>query len=1003
MRWNKLLERQLQKHFQGAPPPDHLVTLLEAVNASYNAFERDRELSDRAFMLSETEYNEVNHQLTEELSEKKLSIDQLKEAILALGEGTLAPESEKLPDIVAFLSEQVTKRKVAEESLNTTANRLSALIRNLQSGILLEDEHRQIALTNQFFCDIFGIPLSPDAMIGFDCARMAEKSKHDFKDPDAFLERIDRLLHDKKIVVGEELYLADGRIFERDFIPILIDGLYKGYLWKYRDISKRKRDEARLKASEELWHFALEGAGEGVWQYYLPEREVLISPRHQQLLGFDEDQTVLSPETWMALVHPDDVPIIRDVEQGYATNSLSSHEREYRIRHRAGHYIWILERGMVIRRHPDGRPARIVGTHADITERKRVEDAIRLREAKYRNIIDNMNLGLVEADTEGFIQYANQRFCDMSGYNMEELAGRPTRSLFLPGDPENMVAEKLRLRQKGVSDAYEIAVKNKRGDLRWWLISGAPNYNDTGVLLGSVGIFLDITDRKKLEVELREAREMAEQSSKAKESFLANMSHEIRTPMNAIKGMSTQLRKTLLDDKQRQYLDTIHMAADHLMVVINDILDMSKIQAGMLSLESIGMDPGKAIRHAVDVMEPHATEKGLQLHISLPEGLYPVLMGDPHRLNQVLLNLLSNAVKFTDKGSVEVTCTLLGSTPQSQTLQISVRDTGIGMDAQFLTSLFDQFSQEDKSNARKYGGTGLGMAITRQLVHLMGGDIDVISEKGKGTEVRVTLPFERGNHGDLPAGAEPLTDRLQLMGKRILLAEDNDMNRLVARAALQDYGVDIVEASNGLEAVRLLQDQPFDLVLMDIQMPVMSGLEAIRIIRTELHSDIPVIALTASAIKEEIRQYLQAGMNSYVSKPFEEADLVKAMSGLIGSRQADTPLYHLGKMEKLAGGDPVFIKRLIQLFLDQVPSSIDELHASLLARNTTALRAIAHRLKPAIHNLEIQSLKEVIKVLDPGTTGGPTQEEAEKWVPVLEKGLLQVAEALKKDAARSTL
>ncbi|TDW97354.1 PAS domain-containing hybrid sensor histidine kinase/response regulator [Dinghuibacter silviterrae] len=855
MKWNKLLERQMQKHLREGTLPAELIPFLEAINNSYNAYERDRELSERAFKISEEEYIEVTRQLKEELAQKKLSIEQLKEAAVSLGEGGIVLESENLADIAGFLSEQVNKRKVA-------ANRLSALIRNMQTGILLEDEHGLVALTNQTFCDIFGIPRSPEALVGQDFSRMTARHNSLFLEPERFTRRIARLLEDKKVAVDEEIHLADGRIVERDYIPIFIDGIYSGQLWNYKDITKRKRDEARLKASEELWHFALEGAGEGVWQYYLPEKDVFISPRHHAMLGFDDEDTVISPGKWLSLVHPEDKHILFEVDEAYSRDAISWHEREYRVLHRDGHFIWILERGMVIRRHPDGMPARIVGTHSDITERKLAEQNIRLREEKYRNIIDNMNLGLVEADNEGLIQYVNQRFCDMSGYTPEELTGQN----FLPG----------------LSDASEVAVQNKKGDTRWWFVSRAANYNDSGVARGSVLIALDITDRKKLEVELQEARESAEQSAKAKESFLANMSHEIRTPMNAIKGMSIQLKKTPLDAKQQQYLDTIHTATNHLMVVINDILDMSKIQAGMLSIESIGMNLDNVIRHAIHVMEPDATEKGLALGIHLPAGLYPILMGDPHRLNQVLLNLLSNSIKFSEKGGVDVTCSVLNATPSSQLVRIVVKDTGIGMDANFLSTIFEQFSQEDRSIARKYGGTGLGMAITRQLIKLMNGDIEVFSEKGKGTEVCLTLPFQRGKKADLPSDADNLPGKALLKGKHILIVEDNELNRFVVKTLLKGYGVVIAEAVNGAEAVRLLREQTFDLVLMDVQMPVMSGLEAIAIIRNDLKLGVPVIALTANAIREEIDRYRLAGMNDHVSKPFEEATLIRAMTQYLG-------------------------------------------------------------------------------------------------------------------------
>jgi len=519
--------------------------------------------------------------------------------------------------------------------------------------------------------------------------------------------------------------------------------------------------------------------------------------------------------------------------------------------------------------------------NTQISKRKRFEIKLKASEEKYRNILANMNLGLLEVDNDDVIKFANQSFCDMSGYGLQEIMGRNATELFPQEESKAILSDKNNLRKSGVSDAYEVKVTNKKGDLKWWLISGAPRYDDSGKLMGSIGIHLDITDRKTLELELDKARLIAEQSVRMKEAFLANMSHEIRTPMNAIIGMGRQLGKTELQPEQKFFLHTINTAADHLLVVINDILDISKISAGKLELEQIGFQPKELLQHVGRVMQLRTEEKGLELQINLDVQIADVLIGDSHRINQILLNLISNAVKFTEKGGVAISAKLKETTVEGQLIEFNIKDTGIGMSEDFLAHIFDKFSQEELNTARNYGGTGLGMAITKELVELMRGQISISSKRGIGTEVSVMLPFKTGSPKDLPGIKKNLLNSRLLQGVRILLAEDNAMNRLVAITVLKQYGIKITIAKNGAEAVSLLESEQFDLILMDMQMPLMNGLEATRVIRNELKLSIPIVALTANAIKGESDQCLAAGMNAFVSKPFEENDLINAIASLL--------------------------------------------------------------------------------------------------------------------------
>jgi len=598
---------------------------------------------------------------------------------------------------------------------STSAKTFAQLIKNLNNGILVEDAGRKIVLVNHLFCQMMNLSLDPDRMIGMDCGEATDTLKLLFKDPDSILRRVDELIAKRELVTGDELYMLDGKILVRDYIPIYVDHEFKGNLWKFQDVTRIKQ---------------------------------------------------------------------------------------------------------------------------------------------------------------------------------EELA-------------------------------------------------------------------------------LHEAKEQAEESSRAKELFLANMSHEIRTPMNAIMGMCQQLKKTWLNNQQRSWLDTIDSAAENLLVVINDILDITKIEAGKLDIESIGFHMKDILSRATKVMQHKAEEKGISLSYTLDGNVSPVLIGDPYRLNQVLLNLIGNAIKFTPKGSVSVVCSAGGplNIGDNQCLRIVVKDTGIGMDEAFLNRLFDKFSQEDRTVTRKYGGTGLGMSICKQLVELMNGHILVKSQKGEGTEVILTIPFQRGRECDLQQNETTVKDPEIFKGKKILLVEDNEMNRLVARTVLNNYGADIREAVNGLEGVETLKKERFDLVLMDVQMPEMDGLEATRKIRLEIDAAIPIIAFTANAIKGDTDKCLAAGMNDYVSKPFEEARLIRTLAcWLDGSRATNPapalPLFDLTRLNTIGKGSQTFVNKMIALFLDEVPHFTEEMLSAYTHGNFDFIKKTAHRIKPTLGTLGISALKDDIQTIE---------------------------------------
>ena len=601
---------------------------------------------------------------------------------------------------------------------------------------------------------------------------------------------------------------------------------------------------------------------------------------------------------------------------------------------------------------------------ADLEESCRMAEKLLVhREAKFNGIIDNFRLGLLEVEPSGVIIHANESFCEMSGFSIEELFGKDGGEMLLDEFEKERMKERNASRIEGEEDVYELRILNKERETRYWLVSAAPLLGDDGNIHGSIGIHWDITHLKEMEFELKEAKRKAEESSKAKAMFLANMSHEIRTPLNGIVGMAEQLAQSQLDADQRYFTDIMRSASSTLLSIINDVLDISKIESGKFSIETVSFNLNENIRRTLSIFEEKTRLAGISLDIELMDDRGIMHLGDPHRLSQVLFNIVGNAIKFTYDGYVRVTSKLERGENDICLVSFAVEDTGVGMDMIYLTKVFEAFSQEDASITRKFGGSGLGLSIARSIVQIMGGTIAIQSEKGKGTRVDIRIPMRISNDKTKQEIVEMTDLQKSLKGLRVLAVEDNELNRMVLQVILKKCEVSVSIAHNGQEAIDLIQEKEFDIVLMDVQMPILDGLEATKFIREDLKYSIPIIGLSANAMREEVEICKQAGMNDYLVKPYSERALVEVMKKW--STEVRTPdlaqvefsserELDLSVLKQYVGNDTEVLKDVVKGYLEHLPPQLDRLELALVGSDVSALRHELHQLKASMEIIGVR-------------------------------------------------
>ncbi len=593
----------------------------------------------------------------------------------------------------------------------------------------------------------------------------------------------------------------------------------------------------------------------------------------------------------------------------------------------------------------------LIGT--DNTARKLVEEEKkksdqRLRDQQFytRSLIESNIDALMTTDPSGIITDVNKQMEALTGCTRDELIGAPFKDCFT--DPARAEAAINRvLSEKSVTD-YELTARARDGKQTVVSYNATTFYDRSRTLQGVFAAARDVTERKRVEAELQQAKADAESASRTKSDFLASMSHEIRTPMNAIMGIADLLAKTSLTPEQDNFVQIFRRSGDNLLNLINDILDLSKVEASQLDLEQTGFALGDHLDKVMEMVAGRAQEKGLTLTCEIAPGVSNDLLGDPTRLRQVLLNLLGNAIKFTETGTVSLTVHPDPDLAVPTALRFRVTDTGIGVAGNKLARIFERFTQADSSTTRRFGGSGLGLTISKRLVELMGGRISVTSIVGKGSVFTFSVPFEvcaaSARAISAPVGAGPAVALPRL---RILMAEDSPDNRTITLAYLEEtpYRIDVAET--GKAAFEMFRTGDYDLILMDRQMPVMDGLSATRAIRAwEKANDLtptPIIALTASALKGDRETCLAAGCTAYLTKPIKQEALLQAIVDF--SALAQAVLARRVKAEAVSQPPGPRVAARVPAYLESCRQNVVDIRDALDRADFSTATVLGHNLR----------------------------------------------------------
>ena len=954
------------------------------------------------------------------------------------------------------LQNEINERKLTESMLQKYADQLEAsssdllfveertkqILETLSDGLYGVDDEGRITFINPAACD----------MLGYEQEQLLGKHSHTLfhhSRPDGTAYPVEECPVHASCAAGT-VVRADNEVYwhndghaipvEYTVAPIRKGDWVVGAVVSFHDISARKAAEARLRASEQRFLTLLDSAPDAMVVTKETGAITMANRKAESLFGYQREEIIgqaielLMPERFRG-GHAG--KFADYVESNNASNVLQGRElwgvtrdgREFP-----------LEIDLVSIATEDGVLVSCV--IRDISERKQAEQSLRSAKEAAEDALQKLEVSTqsqrvltraieqspvvnIITDVNGRIQYVNPKFEEMTGYSADEVMGKTPRILNAGVQPKDFFAKLWATITSGREWHGEICNRKKNGELYWEYTSISPVRNEKGVITQFIATKEDITYKKAAADLLLHAKEEADAASRAKSDFLANMSHEIRTPLNAIIGMAYLAIRSEAVSKIRDYLGKIHYSGNHLLGVINDILDLSKIEAGKLEIEESVFKTRRLLENITTMIGDAAVAKNLELVLDIEPVIPDRLRGDFLRLGQVLVNYSNNAIKFTERGKIIIRMKKLDETESDIGLRFEVEDTGIGLTPEQKDKLFQSFQQADSSTSRKFGGTGLGLAISKQLAGMMGGEVGVESAPGKGSTFWFTARLgkvqdgeeeKEWSHAYLAGGNSGLE---AINGASILLAEDNTYNQEVAKDMLSQAGAIVTVAGNGKEALECLRKAHFDCVLMDMQMPEMDGLEATRQIRADpALAELRVIALTANIMQTDREKCSAAGMNDFITKPFLPDQfytiLAKWLPKQVPAAQApaatdmpapieatgavaagDPAIIDYSILARIVGTDPAKIRKFSGIFIKSAQQGTEEIEAALASEDAAALGALGHRIKSAARSVGAMGYAELCQALEHAGKSGDL-ERAQEIAPQLRLLLLRIETEVKR-------
>ncbi len=779
-----------------------------------------------------------------------------------------------------------------------------------------------------------------------------------------------------KNTAGEFEVLVGNRFYSLNFTPVLS----LGYLnIEAKDITDRKLAEEKIRASVNLYRLLSENSHDLICLHYPDGKLQYISQAAKELLGYEPEELIgLLPTK---LYHPKDVEVYRRMFEKLKQGQTAL-THQYRICRKDGSYTWFETVTKPVF-DSEGYIVRIQSSSRDVSERKQSETEINTALSRLSALIQNMEAGILVEDEKQQVVLMNKRFADIFQIKspIEGLLNKSSQSInqWVINLVENQAQFQERLNE--LVQKRVVATGEEIGCLGGQILERdyVPIFVD-GVYSGHLWEYKDVTERKQVEKELIKAKEDALQSMRAKELFLSTMSHEIRTPMNAVIGMTHLLLQEDPKPDQVPNLQTLKFSAENLLVLINDILDFSKIEAGKISFEETNFNLRNFINGIRNSFDFKAKEKGIAFKILLDSELPEFIVGDSVRLSQIISNLVGNAVKFTEQGRVSLDVLQEECDADSVLIKFMVTDTGIGIPEDKIRDVFEQFTQASTDTTRIYGGTGLGLAIVKRLLQMQDSQIGVESELGKGSKFWFLLRFKLGA-GPMPFPASeqpPAFEFVPLPSTRVLLVEDNEINQIVATKFLNKWGLELDYAANGDIALEKISSGAYQIVLMDLQMPVKDGYETAKAIRQmvgDYFATVPIIALTASAMSDVKAKVVAAGMDDYISKPFNPSELYQKIAKYIraGSARpapatklpppvvAVSSLFNYTNVINLSLGDDPFRRELTAIYIRAFRQLSEEYEHLILKKDSMGVLRLLHKLTPTMKTLETARLEKELR------------------------------------------